>query len=297
MVEQTLFRQVTFIAALCVSALGCQSETEQAGDLVDHTGKPITLNGPARRIVSLWPGFTELLFSIGAGDRVVGRTRWGDYPPAALEVPSVGDGLDPNVEAIAALRPDLVVFYASASNDRALMQLDALGIASVSVRSDRLSEFAEAARFIAKLTDTEVVADSLVRDLERQLDSLRATRPAEPLPRAVLITWDNPPIIIGGASFLSEITSLAGARNVFADIDRPSATVAIETIAERNPDVVLLTSESGIPDWANRPEWKAVPAVRDVRFIVLSESEFGRPSFRAPNAIRWLRSALADREH
>ena len=297
MVEQTLFRQLTFIAALCVSALGCQSETAQTGDLVDHTGKSITLNGPAQRIVSLSPGFTELLFTIGAGDRVVGRTRWGDYPPAALEVPSVGDGLDPNVEAIAALRPDLVLFYASPSNDRAQTQLGALGITSASVRDDRLREFAAAARLIGRLSGTSTVADSLVQDFERQLDSLRATKPTEPVPSAVLLTWDNPPIVIGGASFLSEIIDLAGARNVFVDIDRPSATVTIETIAERNPDFVLLIAETGIPAWANRPEWKAVPAVRDGRFIVLSPGEFGRPSFRAPNAIRWLRSALADREH
>src|SRR2546430_16017433 len=94
------------------------------GNLVvtDDAGRRVALAAPARRVVSLLPSFTELLFAIGAGDRLVGRTTWCDYPPAAVRVPSVGDGMPPNVEAVAARHPDLVVLYRSGPNVTAAQQ-------------------------------------------------------------------------------------------------------------------------------------------------------------------------------
>ncbi|MGH7701427.1 MAG: helical backbone metal receptor, partial [Gemmatimonadales bacterium] len=105
------------LAGLLLAAAACG----RAGDrpppppggvtVVDDAGRTVTLAAPARRIVSLLPSFTELLFAMGAGDRLVGRSTWCDFPPAARDIPSVGDGLPPNVEAVAARRPDLVVLY------------------------------------------------------------------------------------------------------------------------------------------------------------------------------------------
>src|SRR5881628_3084282 len=99
--------------------------------VTDDVGRRVTLAAPARRIVSLLPSFTEILFAIGAGDRLVGRTTWCDYPPEALAVPSVGDGMPPSVEAVAARRPDLVVLYRAGPNVTAAEQLERLGIRTV----------------------------------------------------------------------------------------------------------------------------------------------------------------------
>src|SRR5438105_6958908 len=99
---------------------------------------------PAQRIVSLLPSFTEILFDIGAGDRVVGRTTWCDYPPAALAVPSVGDGIPPNIEAVAARNPDLVVLYNSGPNITAAKQLERIGIHTVLVDLNRLEDLGPA---------------------------------------------------------------------------------------------------------------------------------------------------------
>src|SRR2546430_15346983 len=96
--------------------------------VTDDADRRVALAAPARRVVSLLPSFTELLFAIGAGDRLVGRTTWCDYPPAAVRVPSVGDGMPPNVEAVAARHPDLVVLYRSGPNITAPEQLERLGI-------------------------------------------------------------------------------------------------------------------------------------------------------------------------
>ncbi len=290
-----MFRSLTAAAALAAALVTCRSaEPETAGSVIDDTGRPVALERPARRIVSLAPGLTELLFAIGAGDRVVGRTRWGDYPTEVASIPSVGDGLEPNVEMIVARRPDLVVFYASPSNATAIEQLEQLGISTVSLRTDGLADLARGARLLGRLTGDSAAADSMATWLEREVGTLESTRPSGVIPAVLILAWDNPPIVIGGASFLSEMVELAGGHNTFADVDLPSLTVSIEAIVQRDPDIVLITSDSGVPSWANRSEWRAVAAVRARRFVVVPGSEFGRPSFRAPDAVGRLRAAFAE---
>jgi iron complex transport system substrate-binding protein len=279
--------------AVTVSTLACTAPPPDSSQgLVDDTGRPIRLGHTVNRIVSLAPSITELLFDLGLERRVVGRTRWDDYPPQVAAVPNVGDGLSPNVEMILAQQPDLVVFYASGSNESAITRLDALGVVTISLRTDRLTDLERAARVLGRLTGTSAIADSLIARLAAEMDTLRSSRQREDGMHVLILPSDNPPIAVGAASFLSEIVSLAGGRNVFADVDRPSLNTSIEAIARRNPDVVLVASDSGVPEWANRPEWQSVPAVRDRRFVVVSGSEFSRPSFRAPTAVRRLQAAL-----
>lgn len=290
-----LLRNLTIPAVMATVLLACESREQQGeGSLVDDTGHHVSVARPPTRIVSLAPGHTELLFAIGAGDRVVGRTRWCDYPPAVDAIPSVGDGLSPNVESILARNPDLVVFYASPSNEPAIARLEQLGIATVSMLTDDFADLMRAADLLGTLTGEKDRSDSLIGWLQDEVSTFEATRSTETLPTALMVAWDNPPIVIGSTSFLSQIVELAGARNVFADVDRPSLTVSIETIVERDADLVLIASDSGIPAWAERPEWRVVPVVRDRRFVVVTGTEFSRPSFRAPAAIRRVRTALEE---
>ena len=287
-----------FVALFFVSVFAaCRTAPDEAStsELLDDGGRAIDLTRPVTRIVSLAPAITEILFDLGVGHRVVGRTRWCDAPPEALEVESVGDGLEPNVEVILARRPDLVVFYSAVSNEPAIEQLEALGINTVSLRIDRLSDVSRATRLLGRITGTVERADSLVADFETALAAIEESRPTAALPETMILTWDNPPIIIGKASFLNEIVELAGARNVFDDVDRPSLRVSIETIVERDPDIVVVTNDSSLTIRVDRPEWVVVPAIRDRRFLVIEGNEFSRPSFRAPNAIRRLRTALEKR--
>jgi iron complex transport system substrate-binding protein len=255
------------------------------------TGRAVRLDAPAQRIVSLSPSTTELLFAIGAGDRVVGRTRWCADPPEALAVESVGDGLDPNVELIVARRPDLVVFYRSGMNDAAIAQLERLGIATASVQLDGLADLTRAALLLGRLTGDSARADTLVRVFEQELSAV-STPPLADAASVLILAWDNPPIVIGSASFLSEIVSHAGARNAFADLEHPSGSVSLEAIAARAPEVVLLTEGDAEPAFARRPEWQVVKGVREGRFVAVSGSQFSHPSFRAALAIAELRAAL-----
>ncbi len=292
-----LLRNVTLTAALSVVLLACDDRgAGGSGSMADDAGRSLSLSGLPTRIVSLAPGMTELLFAIGAGDRVVGRTRWCDYPPEVADIPSVGDGLSPNVESILAQSPDLVVFYASAANDAAISRLEHLGIATLSLLTDDLEDLVRSARLLGRVTGDSTTADSLSDWLDRELLLLRRTRPTWDDPSVLMVAWDNPPIVIGESSFLNEIIEIAGATNAFGDVSRPSLTVSIETIAERDPDLVLVASDTGVPAWAGRPEWRVIGAVRDSAFIVVQGSEFSRPSFRAPQAIRRLRVALTEQQ-
>ncbi|HEX9610960.1 MAG TPA: helical backbone metal receptor [Gemmatimonadales bacterium] len=261
--------------------------------VTDDAGRAVTLDTAARRVVSLLPSFTELLFAIGAGDRLVGRTTWCDWPPEARRIQSVGDGLPPNIEAVAARRPDLVVLYRSGPNVTAAEQLERLGIATALFDLNQLEDLGPAARRLGVLTGRIASGDALAR----VLDSVVAQRPQPLGPTSqslVFVVWDNPPIVIGAGSYLDRLAALAGARNVFHDIPTPSAQVSIETIAARDPDVVALLSDTAArPAWAGRREWRAVRAVRDGRFLYLPGTLFGRPGPRAAAAVRELRRRLA----
>ena len=252
------------------------------------SGRPAV--GPSQRIVSLLPSFTEILFAIGAGDRVVGRTQWCDYPPAALAVPSVGEGLPPNVEAVLARKPDLVVLYNSGPNVTAAQQLERAGVRAVLLDLNRLEDLGPAARTLGRLTGHEAQAESLAT----VMDSL-ATRPRPPSSATLaFVVWDNPPIIIGRGSYLDQLATQAGARNVFDDIAAPSAQVSLETIAARDPQWIAVLSDSGNPPaFAQKREWRAVRAVREGHFLLLKGSIFGRPGPRSAEAIRRFHALLA----
>ena len=250
--------------------------------------------GPARRIVSLSPAVTELLFALGAGNQVVGRTTWCDYPPEARQVPTVGDGLNPDLEAVVAAHPDLVVLYRSPMNETAADQLGRLGVAALVLTQDRLEDLAEAARVLGRATGREAAGNSLAAAIGRVL--------AAPAPslgiRLALIAWDNPPMVIGGGSYLDQLVTLAGARNVFHDLGSADV-VSLETIAARDPDVIVVLSDTAAPErpndppaFAGRPPWQVIRAVRERRFVTLAGSLFGRPSPRAATAIAALRRQL-----
>jgi len=249
-----------------------------------------TARRPVQRIVSLLPSFTELLFAIGAGDRIVGRTQWCDYPPAALDIPSVGDGLPPNVEAVMARRPDLVVLYNAGPNVTAAKQLQRAGIETVLIDLNRLEDLGPAARTLGRLTGREEQAESLAT----ALDSLAGRPPPSSTTSLAFVVWDNPPIIIGHGSYLDQLAAQAGARNVFGDIAAPSAQVSLETIVARDPQWIAVLSDSGAPPaFARRREWRAVRAVREGHFLLLPGSLFGRPGPRSGEAIQQLRGRLA----
>ena len=281
-----------FFLLLSAALLGCgRSPSSPPADVVltDDAGYRTALTRPATRIVSLMPAATELLFALGVGDHVVGRTRWCDYPADAGRVVSVGDGIAPNVEAIAARKPDLVVAYRSASNAQAVGQLRDLGIPVIELGLDRLADLERSALLLARAVGQPALGDTLIA---RVRDEVRtATRAGAARRTVFVLTWRDPPITLGAGSFLTEIIHLAGAANLFDDSPQPSFVVSIEAVASRNPDLILVVGDDE-PTFASRPEWQPVGAVRDRRFVRVNGSMFNRPSPRIGAAVRQLAAAL-----
>lgn len=270
---------------LLVMLAGCRSPQPAALiRVVDDLGDTVTLAQPATRVVSLVPAATEALFAIGAGATLVGRTDWCDYPAEALRVPSLGGGLDPSVEAVAAAHPDLVVLYPSPQTTAAAARLRALGVATLQLRTDGLADLARAVRLLGTVTSTSAEAERVVARMDSAVAA--ATRPPAARPSILILAWDQPPTAIGAPSFLHEVVTRAGATNLFADLAVPSAPVSLEAIAARDPDLVLVTAPE--PRVAARPEWQVVRAVRDRRFVVAEGTEFLRPTPRAGAAIAQL---------
>jgi len=294
-----LFHSIGLVAALCCA---CAPGRDAGGSgrgappvsVVDDWGRTVRLAGPAHRIVSLAPASTELVFALGLGGRLVGRTTWCDYPPAARDVPDVGNGIAPSVEAVAARRPDLVLLYASEADRAALGSLTRIGIPVAVLRLDRARDLARDARLVATLAGEPAAGDSLADAFAAALAA--ATRPAPARPVRVYVdVQSDPPITVGRGSYLTEIIAAAGGRNIFDDIGGGSGPVSLEAVAQRDPDVVvvLASDTTAAPALERGAGWGAVAAVRAGRVLVLDGSLYGHPSPRMPAAVRALAANLA----
>jgi iron complex transport system substrate-binding protein len=283
---------------LGITFTACRAEhTRAAGGAVaavDDSGDTVRLRAPARRIVSLIPTTTELLVSAGLAGRVVGRTEWCDWPAAVSSIPSVGGGFPPNVETVAARRPDLVVLYRTAATGPAARQLATLGIAVAQLRTDRLADIPRAARILGTLSGASEALDSVANAFQRSLAEAATGRSeAGPRPTVLLLAWPDPAVVLGAGAFMSELLELAGGHNAFGDVPSASAPVSLEAIVARDPVAVFLADRNAGPLLA-RPEWQTLPAVRTGRVLTPLEPALTRAGLRAPQAVRQLRRRLAE---
>jgi iron complex transport system substrate-binding protein len=277
---------------IAVALLACRQPAPESHTqlVIDDAGDSVAVRVPATRVVSLIPASTELLFAIGAGETVVGRTQWCDYPPAAAAVPNLGAGINPNVEAVLATRPDLVILYNSAQHAEIASRLRSLGVPAIRINTDALTDVPRIGALLGRLTGHERSADSLSAVFDTALASATTDSPTARRLKVLLLVWEQPPMTIGRGSFLSELVERAGGENLFADVVTSSGPVSIEAVSVRDPDLILTTA-AGPASFASRPEWQVVRAVRERRFLNVSGSQYDRPGPRSPSAIR----ALAER--
>lgn len=272
-----------FIALSCsaLALLGaCRSDApKQAGPRDDFGDTIARAATPPRRIVSLNPTTTELLYAIGAGGRLVGRTTWDLYPPEVRTVPDLGPGLRPNVEAVLAAKPDLVILYASDDNRDAARRLRSAGVRTVAYRVDRIADFTRVTLALGELTGDTAAARITVDTVQATLARVRAATESLPHPRVFWILWESPLLAVGGGSFLNELIVAAGARNVYASLPAPSPAVSFEDLVRRDPDVVLASPQSRARIIAD-PRWQALRAVRDGRVRVFDTTIVNGPSAR-----------------
>lgn len=247
-------------------------------DSVDDFGNALPVNAAySARVVSLNPTATEIVFAIGADTLLVGRSRWDEFPHDARNVPDVGDGIRPNIEAVLNAKPTLVILYATAENRAAAAAFKNAGIRTIALRVDHIDQFVSLTKSLGvalgATTRADIVADSVMATLTK----VRAVTQRAAPRTAAWPLWQSPVMVVGKGSYLDELLTIAGAVNVFHDIDAPSPPVNVEEIAKRNPEVIVATA-NGIADLRTRPQWRAVRAVRDSQFVFDQPELTGRPS-------------------
>ena len=261
----------------------CEKTGREPSAAHDDFGDPIRMGVAPTRIVSLNPATTEILFTLGAGSKVIGRTQYDLWPDSARLVPAMGGGISVNVEAVLGTHPDLVLLYASQDNRSAADRLRAAGINTVSLKVDHISDFRRTTQLLGAILHDSTRARIVIDSVQHTLDSVRlATRDA-PRPSVFWHIWDAPLITIGSGSFMSELVDIAGAKNVYADITGPSGPINLEDVARRDPDFIL-AGPIGARQIESDPRWRIVRAARDGRVLIVDTMLVARPSVRLGEA-------------
>jgi len=238
----------------------------------DDAAKAVCLPEPARRLVSLAPHATEILFAIGAGKRIVGAVNYSDWPPAARAIPRVGGYNNIDVERILALRPDLVVAWASGNNAAQLDTLERLGLAVFRNEPRRIEDIAATARRLGRLTGTESEAAAFAARFESRYRRLRERYAGRSPVRLFYQIWNRPLLTVNGEHLISDVIRLCGARNVFADLPALVPRVSVEAVLAARPEIIVAGSgmgqdrESWLEAWRR---WPSLPAVaRDQLYLL-----------------------------
>jgi iron complex transport system substrate-binding protein len=218
--------------------------------VLDDTGATVRLAQPAKRIVSLAPHVTENLFAAGAGERVVGTVDYSDYPEAAKKLPRVGGYSRVDLEAVAALKPDLIVVWQSGNAAAHVDKLRGLGFPLYVSQPNRIEDVASEIERLGVLAGSGVAANLLAGQFRERLAGLQKRYTARPPVRTFYQVWKQPLMTIGGKQIISDVVQLCGGENVFASLRTMAPTVTVEAVIAANPEAIIA---SGMDD--SRPEW------------------------------------------
>ncbi len=266
-------------------------------------GSPIAhAQAPAKRVVSLVPAVTEMLFAVGAGSQVAGVGSYDNFPPETKALPRVGALLDPDVERIISLRPDLVITYGSQVDLE--KQLSRAGIRTLSYRNGGVANVLQTLRDVGRVTGHAAEGDRRAKEIEGRLDAIRAKVKGRRRPKT-LLAFDRQPrtlqqmYVAGGRGFLNEMLDIAGGDNVFADDRRESVQPSHEILLVRAPEVIVELRATGLAAAIGEREEKAawlalpsIPAVRSGRIHMLNGDYLVVPGPRIAAAAETLARAL-----
>lgn len=250
--------------------------------ITDDTGAQIRLEKPAQRIVSLAPHITETLFAAGAGDRIVGAVDYSDYPEAARKIPRIGGYSRLDLEAIAALKPDLVVGWASGNSSAHIEKLRALGIPVFLVQPRDIDDVAVNLERFGTLAGTKEIARPAAAEFRARLAELRARFSARPPVRVFYQVWHQPLMTVGGGQIISDVIRLCGGANVFADLKPLAPKVTVEAVLAADPEVIVASGMGEArPDWVDGwRKWPSLTAVKRDNLFFIPPDLIQRPTPR-----------------
>ena len=218
--------------------------------LKDDSGREVRLKGPARRIVTLAPHATEMLYAAGAGEWLIGTVDYSDFPPAAKKVPRVGSYDRFDLEAVSALKPDLVIAWETGNPAAPVEKMRALGLTVYASQPNRMEDVAGQLERLGQLAGTEPVANQAAERFRQRLAGLRAGNAGKPKVRVFYQIWKAPLMTVGGPQIISSAIELCGGENVFGKLTQMAPTVSVEAVLEADPEAIVAT---GMGD--ARPEW------------------------------------------
>lgn len=261
----------------------------------DDAGQVVRLERPAQRIVSLIPSATDLLMAMGARGQLAGRTDF-DKDSALAALPSVGGGLDPSLEALAALRPDLVISFETQGDAALRTRLGEMGIPVYALAAQDTADVFRALANLGVLAGRRAGADSLAAAMRAELDAVRRSVAGRPAPSVLYVAWVDPPMIAGPTTFIAELVRVAGGTPLFQDVKQEWPQVSIEEIVNRRPQVVLIPAGAGAEFSADAlrgaPGWRELARSPGTRVAEVPVATVNRPGPRLGEAARAIRDAL-----
>jgi iron complex transport system substrate-binding protein len=248
------------LGALLLAACAAHAEVR----VTDDYGKPVVLDAPARRVVSLAPHLTELMYAAGAGERLVGAFAYSDYPPEAKSLPRVGSEAQIDLEAVVALKPDLVIAWPQSGSTRAVERIAALGIPVFRSEPRELEDIARTMETLGRLTANEATAAAAARAFRERRARLARTYAARPVVRVFYQVWDRPLVTVNGDHVISKVMRLCGGENVMADLPALAPEIDRERVLRADPEAIVASgADGGRPPWLDA--WRAFPGLAAVR--------------------------------
>ena len=274
-------------------AFVCAFAAAQPVSVADDRGKTVTLSRPAQRIVTLAPHLTELAFAAGAGSRLAGVARFSDFPPAARDIPQVGDSALMEFERIAALRPDLILAWKSGNAPADVERLEQLGYRVFVSEAARLADVPRLLRSIGALAGTLPEATHAAAEFGKEVRALRERFAKVARVRVFYMIWRKPLMTVNGSHLISDVIALCGGENVFAGIRQLTPAVTLEAVIAAKPQVVLGGSDpSGGDTYA--AEWRAFAPgpLRELPVFYVNPDLIQRPTQRIVEGAKVVCSAL-----
>jgi iron complex transport system substrate-binding protein len=261
-----LSRLASLICAALVACVFAPS-AQATVSATDDTGATVTLAAPAQRVISLAPHVTELIYAAGGGAKLVGAVSYSDYPPAAQQVPRVGDNTALDLERIVALKPDLIVVWRHGNAQSQLERLRELHIPLFFSEPHRLDDVALTLTRLGTLLGTPDTAEAAAKSYREDIAKLRARYANRPPVSVFYQVWDQPLMTLNGTHMVSDVITLCGGRNVFAKLAPLVPTVSTEAVLAANPEAIVTASAGATqPDapLAKLDAWRAWPSLTAV---------------------------------
>ncbi len=241
----------------------------------------------AHRIISLAPHITEMLYSAGAGHKIVGVVSYSDFPKAALNLPIIGSYNAINLEEIIELNPDLIIGWQSGNRLQDIQRLKELGFKVLQSEVTTLDDIPNEIERLGQLADTQTHAMAIANTLRQRLSEIRQHyQHLRPISSFYQI-WNQPIITMNGTQFISQALNICGATNVYSDLKPLTAEVSLESVLERNPQVFLLGGQKAFQkDWLK--SWQKYPSLQAVKhhqIYLLDNNLYQRPTARLINAL------------